>query len=151
MTQDRPGYQFPKSARILNSDDFGALLRSDGPGAIRLGRDAVSLCAQAHRKTGRVRFGFTVGKRNVPLSVDRALVKRILREESRQTLPALRKDCERFGIGLDVSLRFRVPLRTTGARVTLGQARELVRRSTRLCLSAMRRRLEGAARALDGA
>lgn len=145
MTQDRPRYKFPKSARIVSSDDFGAILRSDGPGVIRLGRDSVSLCAQAHLKTGRVRFGFTVGKRNVPLSVDRALIKRILREEARHALPVLVERCIRLGIGLEVSLRWRTPLRTTGAKVTEGEAKKLARRSTSLCLKALDRRLDAAA------
>lgn len=145
MTQGRSRYKFPKSARIVSSDDFGAILRSDGPGVIRLGRDSVSLCAQAHLKTGRVRFGFTVGKRNVPLSVDRALVKRILREVARHSLPVLAERCSQLGVGLDVSLRWRTPLRTTGVKVAEGDAKALARRSASLCLKALEKRLDAAA------
>ena len=80
MTPGPGANKFPKSARILKSEDFGSVLRAQGPGSIRLGRDSVSVCAQAHRQAGLVRFGFTVGKKNVRRSVDRALVKRVMRE-----------------------------------------------------------------------
>ena len=63
MTPGPGANKFPKSARILKSEDFGSVLRAQGPGSIRLGRDSVSVCAQAHRQAGLVRFGFTVGKK----------------------------------------------------------------------------------------
>ena len=151
MTQNRLRHSFPKSVRIVNSDDFGRVLRSDQPGVIRLGRDSVSVCALAHRQTGRVRFGFTVGKRNVPLSVDRALVKRVMREVARHALPDLQAQCRDLGIGVDVSLRFRSPLRTTAEMVTLSCAKDSVRRSAQLCVQALRKRLPSAAQAVFGA
>ena len=141
MTQDRSRYKFPKSARIVSSDDFGAILRSDGPGVIRLGRDSVSLCAQAHLKTGRVRFGFTVGKKNVRRSVDRALVKRVMRECARAALPRMRDVCDKRGLGLDISLRYRTPLLVRN-EVTVAQAKENVRRSTELAIAALFKRLK---------
>lgn len=143
--------RFPKSARIVSSDDFGRILRSQEPGSLRLGRDSVSLCAQAHRQTGRVRFGFTVGKRNVPRSVDRALVKRIMREAARGELAHVQQLCTDLDIGIDVSMRFRVELRL-GAKgnTTLDQAKRDVRKSTQLCLTALKKRLCGCAHNLNG-
>ena len=151
MTPGPGANKFPKSARILKSEDFGSVLRAQGPDSIRLGRDSVSVCAQAHRQAGLVRFGFTVGKRNVPLSVDRALVKRVMREVARHALPDLQAQCRDLGIGVDVSLRFRSPLRTTAEMVTLSCAKDSVRRSAQLCVQALRKRLPSAAQAMFGA
>lgn len=107
------------------------------------------MCVQAHRDAGRVRFGFTVGKRNVPRSVDRALVKRIMREACRAVLPDVLDDCRALNIGADISLRFRAPLRIVAGKSTLAQARLGIRRSTDMCLRAVRRRLPEAAHALQ--
>ena len=148
MTQNRLRHGFPKSVRIVSSDDFGRVLRSEQPGVIRLGRDSVSVCALAHRQTGRVRFGFTVGKRNVPLSVDRALVKRVMREVARYSLPDIQKQCRNLDIGIDISLRYRSSLRTTGGQVTLSAAKRSVRRSAQLCLQALCKRLKSVAQAV---
>ena len=57
-----------------------------------------------------MRIGVTVGKKNAPLSVDRAIVKRQLREIFRLHLPMLRQVLP-DGVGLDVSLRLKVPLK----------------------------------------
>ena len=62
-------------------------------------------------ETGRLRFGITVGKRNAHRSVDRALVKRTLREAARKQAPNLAALLGEQGVGLDVSLRLRVPLK----------------------------------------
>ncbi|MGN1209918.1 MAG: ribonuclease P protein component [Duodenibacillus sp.] len=147
--QNRTRYRFPKSARIVSSEDFGRLLRSRDAGGIRLGRDSVSVCAQSHGQVGCVRFGFTVGKHNVPRSVDRALVKRVLREVSRIELPAIRSICEELGIGVDISLRYREPLKIVAPKTTVQQAKDRVRRSAELCLKAVRRRLPDSAQQLS--
>lgn len=140
MTSGLCAGKFPKSFRILKSEDFGSLMRGQGPGSIRLGRDSVSVCAMAHRRTDLVRFGFTVGKKNVRRSVDRALVKRIMRECARAFLPEVRKLCAKRGFGLDVSLRYRTSLLVRDA-VTVRQAKENVRRSSELALAALCKRL----------
>lgn len=126
VTQNRPRYRFPRSVRIISSDDFGRILRSKEPGSLRLGRDAVSVCVQAHGRTGRVRFGFTVGKHYVPRSVDRALVKRIMREVSRQFLPMIQSDCKNLEIGLEISLRYRQPLKVVAGKCTVTEAKDTV-------------------------
>lgn len=141
MTLGPGAHRFPKSARILRSEDFGSILRVQGPDSIRLGRDSVSVCAQANRQAGLVRFGFTVGKKNVRRSVDRALVKRIMRESARAALPELRRMCERQKIGLDISLRYRTPLLVQGG-VTVPEAKENIRRSTELVIAALFKRIK---------
>ena len=54
-----------------------------------------------------VRFGVTVGKRNARRSIDRAVVKRILREAGRHAAPALELTCARRGLRLDVAFRLK--------------------------------------------
>ncbi len=83
--------------------------------------------------------------------MDRALVKRIMREEVRHALPDFESRCRALGVGLDVSLRFRTPLRTSGAATTQAQARALVRGSCKLCLKALSKRLPQLAGALESA
>ena len=87
-----------------------------------------------------MRIGVTVGKKNAPLSVDRAIVKRQLREIFRLHLPMLRQVLP-DGVGLDVSLRLKVPLKglSPKSRTDLKRRRadadgllnEVVRRSKR--------------------
>jgi ribonuclease P protein component len=54
-----------------------------------------------------VRFGITVGKRNARRAVDRALVKRIVREASRHAAAALEEQCRERGLRLDVAFRLK--------------------------------------------
>ena len=88
-----------------------------------------------------MRIGVTVGKKNAALSVDRAIVKRQLREIFRLHLPMLRQVLP-DGVGLDVSLRLKVPLKglSPKSRTDLkrrlradadGLLNEVVRRSKR--------------------
>lgn len=55
----------------------------------------------------RSRFGITVGKRNARRSVDRALIKRVLRESARHAAPAL--DAAAGDRCIDVVLRLKAP------------------------------------------
>lgn len=63
----------------------------------------------------RLRVGLTVGKKNSPRSVDRALIKRVLREAVRHQAPELVALLRERGLGLDVSLRLRDPLKSVPA------------------------------------
>lgn len=132
---------FPRSVRIIKSEDFGKLLRSENPGAVRLGRDLVSVNVLPNKDIGRVRFGFTVGKHNVPRSVDRALVKRVFRDVSRHDLPQFRSLAEELGVGLDIGLRIRRPLKNIGRYVAVAAAKASVRSGTKACLRAVKKRL----------
>jgi hypothetical protein len=58
-------------------------------------------------ETTAVRFGATVGKRNARRSVDRALVKRIVREASRRAAPRLEALCAERSLRLDVAFRLK--------------------------------------------
>lgn len=132
---------FPRSVRIIKSEDFGKLLRSENSGAVRLGRDLVSVNVLPNKDIGRVRFGFTVGKHNVPRSVDRALVKRVFRDVSRHDLPQFRALAEELGVGLEIGLRIRRPLKNIGRDVAVAAAKVLVRSGTEACLRAVKKRL----------
>jgi ribonuclease P protein component len=72
--------------------------------------------------SGSVRFGFTVGKRNARRAVDRAMVKRILREACRHARAELGTVAR--GRAIDVVLRLKSPLpeRDALARARLKRA-----------------------------
>ena len=60
--------------------------------------------------TGGVRFGVTVGKRNARRSVDRVLVKRIVREACRHRADAFEESAARSFVRIDIALRLKSPL-----------------------------------------
>lgn len=55
----------------------------------------------------RVRFGLTVGKRNARRAVERALIKRVLRESARHAAPALDRAARQRRV--DLVLRLKAP------------------------------------------
>lgn len=133
---------FPRTVRIIRSEDFGELLHSDSPATIRLGRELASVSVILNSCVGRVRFGFTVGKHNAPRSVDRALVKRVMRDCCRNKLLQFRAFAAQHGVGLEIGLRLRRPLGRVGSEaMTVDNAKRLVRESSELCLQAVVRRL----------
>ena len=141
MIEQNTRLGFPRSVRIIKSEDFGKLLRSENPGAVRLGRDLVSVNVLPNKDIGRVRFGFTVGKHNVPRSVDRALVKRVFRNVSRHDLPLFRALADELGDGLEIGLRLSRPMKNIGLGVAVAAAKVLVRSGTEACLRAVKKRL----------
>ena len=104
--------KFPRSLRIIKSADYGVLVHTRNENTFRLTSKYFSINAMKFpEEPGRLRFGITVGKRNAHRSVDRALVKRTLREAARKQAPNLAALLGEQGVGLDVSLRLRVPLK----------------------------------------
>lgn len=104
--------KFPRSLRIIKSADYGVLVHTRNENTFRLASKFFSVNAMKFPgEPGRLRFGITVGKRNAHRSVDRALVKRTLREAARKQAPNLATLLGEQGVGLDVSLRLRVPLK----------------------------------------
>jgi ribonuclease P protein component len=134
------GFKFPKSARILRSEDFGVVLRSPSKG-LCFRREIITLCALKTTEVGRVRIGLTVGKKNVPRAVDRVLTKRIMRENIRTALPLLREECLRGNFGLEVSLRVREPIRCTGVETKLSNEKIRIHNSTQACISSLIQKL----------
>ena len=150
VTECQERHRLPRSCRIISSDDFGRLLHSSGPGSFHIGRDHVSLCALACNEVGRVRFGFTVGKHNVPRSVDRALVKRVLRDCARHKLPAIARLLGECGVGMDVSLRLRTPYRSISPEGGTQQIKARIRRSAQACLDALMKKISVCLEKSDG-
>ncbi len=65
-------------------------------------------------RRGSVRFGVTVGKRNARRSVDRTLVKRIVREACRHYAGAFEDCAAHAAARIDIALRLRAPLVDAG-------------------------------------
>ena len=64
--------RFPRSARILRSEDFGRVIRLSAT-QLSFRRETVSVRTRITKQIGKVRVGLTVGKRHVPRAVDRVL------------------------------------------------------------------------------
>lgn len=104
-------FGFPRSLRLIKTSDYGVLVHVRNEHSFRLATQHFSVNALSLPDfPGRLRVGITVGKRNAHRSVDRALVKRILREAARKQAPSLIASLREAGLGLDVSLRLRSPL-----------------------------------------
>lgn len=82
MGADLRSCSFPQCVRIKKSDDFLKVIKARGKSAIRLSGRWFELKAVPYSKE-KVIVGLTVGKRFAKRSVDRNLVKRILREAVR--------------------------------------------------------------------
>ncbi len=101
----------PRSIRLIKSAEFGAVLSANKTKLIRSYSDFFTISALKTDQIGLVRFGFTVGKQNAHLSVERALVKRLLREKartSRQTLIQALSD-RQYGLDINCRLKCRLP------------------------------------------
>lgn len=130
--------RYPAARRLRDSASFTALSRP-APGQARCWRAArnwVSVAARMSAAPGpasaaaalrpiRCRFGVTVGKRNAPRSVDRSLVKRVLREAARHAAVALDDAAGVQGVQLDVVLRLKAAVPATGALARSQLKREL--------------------------
>jgi len=120
-------FGLPPGRRLRKPAEFAAVLSARGPLALRFARRWFSLNAVARSAPAQVRFGFTVGKRNARRSVDRALVKRILRESARHVAPVVQAACETHGVAIDVSLRLKAPLPRAGRDLGLAQLKHDLR------------------------
>lgn len=98
----------------------------------------------------RLRFGITVGKRNAPRSVDRALIKRILREAARHQAPNLLPLLREAGSGLDVSLRLKEPLhQIAGFDAGVTALKKALHEDANLLMQDLSRRSAGKLRSLQ--
>jgi ribonuclease P protein component len=108
------GYAFSRAQRLQSEAEFAAVAQA-GPDSIRLSQRWFVLMAKPAASTEtatapaarRVRFGLTVGKRLARRSVDRVLIKRILREAARHSVPRLAAVA---ATDLDIVLRLKAPL-----------------------------------------
>ena len=102
--------RFGASRRLRRPADYAAVLAAPRAESLRASRHWLSMTAAWCRADApSVRFGITVGKRNARRAVDRALVKRIVRESSRHAAPSLEEQCRQRGLRLDVAFRLKSP------------------------------------------
>ena len=158
LSEGRPtvGYRFSRAHRLQSEAEFTAVAQA-GPDSIRLSQrwfvlianpsvpvDATSSqevpAAPVAGSIGprrRVRFGLTVGKRLARRSVDRVLVKRILREAARHSAPQLaaiaRSD-------MDILLRLKAPLPAPDS-IPRGQLKRALREDVDTVLRRLQQRL----------
>jgi hypothetical protein len=81
-----------------------------------------------------------VGKRNARRAVDRALVKRILREASRHAADDLERRCAARGVKIDVAFRLKAPLDDAATSTT--QWRRTLRMEADSLLEVLARQLD---------
>ena len=109
-------YGFTAARRLKTPADFTAVLRAPPERAFRAARQLLSINAawvatpMTGPPAGCVRFGVTVGKRNARRSVDRALIKRIVREACRHQAAAFEAQADRASARIDVAVRLKAPL-----------------------------------------
>jgi ribonuclease P protein component len=107
---------FASARRLKGPAEFAALLSAPREQSIRAARQMLSINAAwklaegARDSAASVRFGVTVGKRNARRSVDRALVRRIVREACRQHAVAFDCCAVNASVRIDVVLRLKSPL-----------------------------------------
>ena len=107
------GYAFSRAQRLHSEAEYAAVAQA-GPDSIRVSQRWFVLMAKRVISTEgsttaarSVRFGLTVGKRLARRSVDRVLIKRILREAARHSAPGLSAVA---AIDMDIVLRLKAPL-----------------------------------------
>lgn len=119
----------PRSIRLIKSADFGAVLSCSRDQSIRAYSDFFSVTAKKTSHIKTVRFGFTVGKHNAHLSVERALIKRLLREASRQKRLLMLEALHDKTFGLDINFRLKCRLPVCSSNGLTKQARRLLLRN----------------------
>lgn len=97
-------YRFPRSLRLIKSKDFGVLVYVRNEHSFGLRSRFFSVTGLKNDQVQKLRVGFTVGKKNAHRSVDRALIKRILRESVRSKFPTLKMLMKNLGMDLNVRL-----------------------------------------------
>ncbi len=109
-------YGFASARRLKTPAEFAAVLRAPRERSIRAARQLLSIhaawvvSAVSSPPRASVRFGVTVGKRNARRSVDRALIKRIVREACRHQAAFFEAQAARASACIDVAVRLKSPL-----------------------------------------
>lgn len=134
-----------RAQRLRRPQEFAAVLDARRSLSFRAAGEWLSMSAAWTLKTEprRVRLGVTVGKRMARRSIDRALVKRLVREAFRHAAPALDRVALRAGAAVDVAVRLKAALGEPGAarRPALAALRRSLRADADGLLSALTARL----------
>lgn len=147
LSEGRPtaAYGFSRAHRLQSEAEFAAVAQA-GPNSIRLSQRWFVLTARSieapspevgRTPARRVRFGLTVGKRLARRSVDRVLIKRILREAARHSAPELEALAH---APFDVVLRLKAPLPAQDS-LPRGQLKRALRADADTLLRRFRERL----------
>lgn len=110
-------YRFAAQRRLKSRSDYAAILRAPNGQSIRAARQFLAVTAVwLSGSTGAVRFGVTVGKRNARRAVDRALIRRVVREACRHHASVFERCVAPSGISVDIALRMKSPLADSQGR-----------------------------------
>lgn len=141
----RSGLPLGRDQRLRRPQEFAAVLTARRGDSFRATGEWLSMSAAwtAATESRRARLGVTVGKRMARRSIDRALVKRLVREAFRHGSPALDRAAQRAGVAVDASLRLKTPLGEPGTprRLPLVALRRSLRADADGLLAALAARL----------
>lgn len=118
MLSTDTSFSFSKEKKIKKSSEFAAVLQARGAGALRFSNKWFEAKILVKDKP-ELRFGFTVGKINARRSVDRVLIKRVLREVSRTRAPEI-ESVILENKGIDIAIRLKKKIPKIGIEVPLG-------------------------------
>jgi ribonuclease P protein component len=100
-----------RDRRLRRPAEFAAVARAPRARSLRAARHWLAMTAAwfpaSDSAPSAVRFGTTVARRYARRAVDRALVKRIVREAARAARPVLVQACATRGLRADVELRLK--------------------------------------------
>lgn len=137
MTSTGISLTLPFERKIKSSSDFLEHIKARGKGTKRVSNEYFeSKLVLSNRGTG-LRFGFTVGKKKARRSVDRVLIKRVLRESVRNKIPGFLAFLGQGELGIDVSLRLVGDYGSFSKDKTLKQVKAEMRTASDQILSAL--------------
>lgn len=127
----------PFERKIKSSSDFLEHIKARGKGTKRVSNEYFeSKLVLSKRSTG-LRFGFTVGKKKARRSVDRVLIKRVLRESARNKIPGFLPFIGQDDLGIDISLRLIGDFGSFSKNKTLKEVKTEMRTASDQILSAL--------------
>ncbi|HQR20860.1 MAG TPA: ribonuclease P protein component [Burkholderiaceae bacterium] len=106
---------FGRARRLRRPRDYAAVLAASRSRSLRLAGEWLSLAAAGLPAVPPgARLGITVSKRMARRAVDRALMKRIVREAFRASAAALERSAVAAGLRIDISIRLKRPIGAPG-------------------------------------
>jgi ribonuclease P protein component len=100
-----------RDRRLRRPQEFAAVLAADRALSTRAAGKWLSMTAAWNPTSpGSARLGITVSKRMARRAIDRALVKRIVREAFRHSASGVERIAAGSGVGVDISVRLKRPV-----------------------------------------
>jgi ribonuclease P protein component len=110
-----PGRSFTRARRLRRPRDFAAVLAAGRATSMRVAGEWLSVTAAwSDEMPCGTRLGITVSKRMARRAIDRALVKRIVREAFRLSAPGLEQQASAARVRVDISVRMKRPIGLPG-------------------------------------